>query len=261
MIALGVVLVRRRIVRLARPPSRDRDRREHRDPDRAFARARRLGWTADDVAQRSDARARALRESSSVALLHVLSTWCLRAMRDEERLAAAIATSGIALAIALVPATFIWIAFPAPNVSLPGPIGSRRSLRWRSRSHARPTRCHRARDRRVLVRGATRVGGELAVICVAESIRFRSPPRLLRVRAMQTRTLSSICSVVLLSVACGGGSASVDGGGRGVATEAGSGSNASVPVSCQMRSSKSTSNECDDQEQGLRRRPRVPEAQ
>ncbi len=120
VIAIGVVLVRRRIVGL--------------DARRAAIAivgnvaiqtalvVMLAGWAGPLMASRSEATVALLRYGIlAIALLHVVSSGCLRAMRDNERLAAAITTSCIALAVALVPAAYIWIEFPAPNVSLPGP--------------------------------------------------------------------------------------------------------------------------------------------
>ena len=121
LIAIGVVLVRRRVVGL--------DARRA-----AIAIAANVaiqtalvvalaGWAGPLMASRSEATVALLRYGMlAVALLHVVSSWCLRALRDGERLAAAITTACIALAVALVPAAYIWIEFPAPNVRLPGPM-------------------------------------------------------------------------------------------------------------------------------------------
>ena len=80
------------------------------------------GWAGPLMASRSEATGALVRYGIlAVVVLSATSAWCLRALRGDERLAAAITTSCIALAVALLPAAYIWIEFPAPNASLPGP--------------------------------------------------------------------------------------------------------------------------------------------
>ena len=117
-IAITVVLVRRRVVYLA--------------PPRlalavgasvaiqialvvAFA-----GWNGPLLASRSEATSALIRYGVlAFAALHLVSVASLRGARD--RLASAIAVALVALATAVIPAAFAWVAFPMQSECVPGP--------------------------------------------------------------------------------------------------------------------------------------------
>ncbi len=55
------------------------------------------------------------------ASLHLMSVTVLRGLRGGARLSSAIASASITLGAALVPAAFVWVAFPMQDTCLPGP--------------------------------------------------------------------------------------------------------------------------------------------
>jgi Type I phosphodiesterase / nucleotide pyrophosphatase len=79
------------------------------------------GWGGPLMASKHDATVALVRYGIvAIVALHGVTRWCLR-WHGDQRLAGAIATSCITLAVAFVPATLAWIAFPDPAADLPGP--------------------------------------------------------------------------------------------------------------------------------------------
>ncbi|HEY1550833.1 MAG TPA: alkaline phosphatase family protein [Kofleriaceae bacterium] len=117
-IALVVVLVRRRVVQLA--PSRLALAIGASVAIQVALAVALAGWSGPLVASRSEATTALIRNGVlAFAALRLMSVASVRGVRD--RLASVLAVSFVALAVALVPAAFAWVAFPMQDVCVPGP--------------------------------------------------------------------------------------------------------------------------------------------